>query len=411
MIDKRGRVSYRLNGILGWLFLFFVLSDCFHFAFIHEEVQKMAHWMGDAIIVIWILYEVFQSRRTFVWAKEYRFILIFQCLIIVSIINAFIIYAQTPSQSFRVIYPWTEYLFFFFLIKKKANVDNIFYASLILTVLRFLLWGYIFSTADYDLLNLQVREIDEEQRGVIRLSIPGGQFSIFVAFWCLGKYTISKKVFYLLFFILCFIFLLLGVSRQHIVAFSIISMLFLLKHIPFYKKVILIVFTSVFLYYVLPRLTLYQQMYSFTQQQMYDNDGGRNDVRVLGATYYLTEFKQPLYTKIFGNCKYHAESQWGEKANYLIRNRGFVLSDFGIVGIYIYFGIAGVSLFLYMLYWVWKKETTAEYDSMKYYIYFLYAGSIASHSLELSTFTTAVALYLLSTNSQEKKKCKNLISE
>lgn len=399
---KRSASTWSYEGIVAWLLVFFVIADCFKLAFIPQAVPKVLHWGLDISLFLWFLVEVYQRRIPNRILHEYRFVWLFILLVLISMINALIFYNQSLDQSFRVISQWFEYLLVFWIAKKRYNVNDLYYAMFIFTLLVWGLWLYVFLSGEM-IVYMDVSEGDlEGARGIERIKIPGGSISTLFMFWSMGKYVkYGKKIYIIIFFISC-MFVLFSVSRQHIVAFSIISLLFFFQGLALYKKFIMVITVGIFFYAILPRITIYQRLTEITEQQMDQNDGMINDVRTRGAIYYATQFDQSFYTKIFGNCKYHADSPYGNKINYVVYNYGYVLSDIGFVGIYIYFGIAGLILFGYLLYWTWRQKTDDEYKALKYMVYYLYLGNILSHSLEMSTFIIPCALYLLHMNSRKQ---------
>lgn len=396
--------SWSYGGIVAWLVVFFIIADCFWFVFIPEAVPKLLHWGLDAFLLLWFSCQVIYQKITQTILRRYRFVRLFMLLVIVTMVNAYVLYGQTFDQSFRVIGFWFEYIMVFWLVRKKFSVDSLYYAAF---VFSFMVWGlWLYTLLSGNIITLMdVADSDlEGGRGIERIKISGGAIPTLFGFWSMGKYVKYNKPIYLIIFFISAMMSLFSVSRQHIVAFGAISILFFFQGFALYKKMILIAAVAVFFHVVLPQISIYQRLQELTEQQFEQNEGMKEDVRTRAAIYYTTEFDQSLYTKLCGNCKYHADSSYGKHIGKIIRLHGFVLSDIGLVGLYIYFGIAGLLLFGYILYWTWKSKTDEEYRALKYMIYYLFLGSILSHSLETTTFITPIAFFLIGTGYRRKRR-------
>lgn len=387
--------SWSYEGIVTWLIVFFIIANCFKLIIIPEIVPKLLHWGLDAFLLFWFLYQVIYQKLSKSIMRRYRFVWLFMLLVVVTMVNAYVFYGQTFDQSFRVIGCWFEYILVFWLARKRFSVDSLYYAVFIFSFMIWGLWLYTLLSGNI-ITMMDVADSDlEGARGIERIKISGGAIPTLFGFWSMGKYVKYNKPIYLIIFFISAMFSLFSVSRQHIVAFGAISILFFFQGFALYKKTILIAAVAVFFYVVLPKITIYQRLQEITEAQFEQNEGMKEDVRTHAAIYYTTEFDQSFYTKIFGNCKYHADSPYGNKISYVAYNYGYVLSDIGFVGIYIYFGIAGLLLFGYILYWTWKSKTDEEYRALKYMIYYLYLGNILSHSLETTTFIVPIAFFLI----------------
>ena len=336
----------------------------------------------------WYLYTNRQKKSLLL--KPVEFIL----LVLLSFINAFFLNDQSISLSFRANYGWLYYSIFYFLIAKKIRAGEIYAACTIFVFIRLSLYYYTLLTGNL-IFNLENEQVDMGgSRGVIRIYTPGAMITYFWGFWSLGKYLKYEKKIYMIFFLMTLLQSLLEVSRQHIVIYAVLSSLLLFYKLSILKKLL---FTGVllsFFVFILPQIKIYQELVNLTEHQQYATNGFRDDVRLNGIKYYILDYPQSIYTKVMGNSKYHYESKYGKKMNHIIQKYGFILSDIGFVGIYIYWGLLGLLFYAYLFYWVIRISPPLEFLSLKYFVCFLYFANIFSNSIEGSTMALPIALYI-----------------
>ena len=366
------------------------------FVFLPTAVPKVLHWGLDAVLLLYFTHAMLMKRLPQWQVRQWWFLLAFIGIVLLSMVTAQFVHSQNFGQSFRVIYMWMEYIFVFVWAKRSFRENNLFIAMGIWTIFHFCLWLFTYITGIY-LFDTMVSEGDYEEaaRGIARIKVPGGSICSLWGLWSLGLYLSSRKARYLLPFFMFVLLTVLAVSRQHIVVMIAVSALLYFREVRWYKKA-LFIFSYVVALSVLPHLKVFQAMSELTENQMEKNDNMRDDIRVNAAVYYVFAYQQSNYTRLMGNCKYHANSPYGRSIARVIMLYGFVLSDIGFVGIYIYFGIVGLLLVFYMLYWAWRQHVPLAYKGIQYYIYLVFLGNIMSHSLDTSTLPVAIALFMIS---------------
>lgn len=375
-----------------------IVSNFFNIVFIPLNLLKILHLFFDLLVLAMFLSLLFRGRFSNVLLEKFGFLIVFLIIVLLSIISALIFRGQDLNETVRVSIRWIEYLVFFILIYKRINTYSIYNSLFIFSLIWLFCWiiGILVapmvlfdSSGDYnsDLMN--------DTRGIYRLKISGEYFIYLGGLWSLSLYLKIKKRKFLYFFIISLIVVILSVSRQHILAFILVSTILLMTRINYIKKSLILLVIFIVYFFVLPQIPIYQKLNDLTKEQMQENNGGKDDVRVLGVLYYIKDFKSNTIQKIIGNGMYHSESDYGKEIYLTGLNKGFWLSDFGFVGIYIYYGIAGLICYIWFFTFVWKIKIIESFIGIKYFIYFLFLTNFISHSFDISILAISLALYLL----------------
>lgn len=220
--------------------------------------------------------------------------------------------------------------------------------------------------------------------------------------WCLGLYVYCGKRKYIVAYLICLLFVILSVSRQHIVYYSIVGFLFLFYKIALWKKVLFIGIIFAVITYILPRMEIYRSLVDLTTTQMEVNNGGKDDVRIEAAKFFIFDFPQNIYTYIFGHGAYHSHSNYGEKM-YSIMHQGYILSDIGFVKIYIFYGLLGLMCIFYILKYVHRTKIPQEFIGIKLFIYYAFLSNIFSNNLDASMVSISICLYVIYINEIRSK--------
>jgi len=124
---------------------------------------------------------------------------------------------------------------------------------------------------------------------------------------------------------------------------------------------------------------------------------GGEYVRVLAGKYFLTEFSPSSVNMIFGNgAPYWGLSFYGMFIENLAEEKGYFLSDVGIIGMYAMFGILAVVGYIM----IWVKSIIIplprKYYYLKYYLWYLLFTSFTWFSVYHYHYliSTVFVLYL-----------------
>ena len=239
----------------------------------------------------------------------------------------------------------------------------------------------------------------EERRSGISIFFYGQGFTFLGAFYFLNKFFNHRNLVHLAFFGVSFVCLfVLTQSRMNLLALgSGFFLLLLASNFP--KKYIITVFILIAAGIFYTTATIFQGIKddSKDQAQFY-----KEDIRVLAHNYFITDFQGGTPTMLLGNgfpavgSDLAAESARGNAM-------GFWTSDVGLTGIFSYFGLLGVVIWLLFFYKVFTKRHIQNAMYLKAYFLTLLTTSFAAYSIFEPGYmpATVLALYLLRCQSTE----------
>lgn len=241
-----------------------------------------------------------------------------------------------------------------------------------------------------------------DQRGVIRLSIPGADFVVMTIFLVLTYYRKENKKGYLFLLPLLFILLLRGTRTPFFVTI-LVGMIYYLWGI---RRKWIVLFLAIFLY--AGAVYVYSLMLDSTSDnavvkyvQMTSNQIERSktieeDIRIEMARYIFTEFNDANpFRYILGNGVPGYEGKYADLIERLGNNKAYYPVDTAFTAAFTFFGIIGLLLYALLLVAVIKTKIPGRYMWVKLYIYYLYVISPTNSILVYSTLTLAIALYVM----------------
>lgn len=284
--------------------------------------------------------------------------------------------SQTLFVSIIAVLPYfISYSSFFLFKKTRINVLDmekmILWIGLVNVILTFQLWA-LFPNQLFGSIRLE-----DDGRGT-RIGITGDIFKVFLLFYSLYKYKEQKKKTWLLSTVLCFITVFISLTRQVMVITSVLSVLYYLKGIKFYKKIIAVAIAfSICLTIV--HLPYFSNLIEVTERQQDRETNGDENIRITATRYYVDEAQVNALTRIFGNgCYSYGNSDYGRDA---YRQQYMTLcfpSDVGLVSVYYLFGILAIAGMGLIVVKTIKLKIPVRFSYMKYVIYYIMLASIAS---------------------------------
>ncbi len=258
-----------------------------------------------------------------------------------------------------------------------------------------------------------------EQRGVIRLGVPGPDFVVLVIFLVLTRFR-EKKVYYLLLIPLVITLLMRG-TRTPFFATVLIGLLYYLWQIK-HKWIAMIV--CVLLY--IGSIPLYQTLLNsdsnnavvkyvqMTSNQIERSKYKEEDIRIEMAKYMFTKFDEGKFFRIiFGNGYPGYNGKYANVITQLGEKRSYYPVDTAFTTIYVYFGIIGLVLYAYLFIIIVRTKVTKEGIFAKLYVFYLFLLTPTNCSLVTATTTLAIALYIInkthiSNNLRENNKLSRI---
>jgi hypothetical protein len=373
------------------------------------EVRFLGDLIGIKLPFLFVFFIVLISLRYFYSCKG-AFVLPVQMLtfsMLFSILAAYLVWDQGVIHSLLRTIPLTVIPLFFLLhifkfpIKLLENVIiGIGYLYLVLNIFQLLNPGTAYF--GYALID-ETTGGYTESRGVTRVIFPGAGIFWLACFISISKLTsnIGNKYVLLPLAIYGFLVPIIQATRQLIAYIIFLYFLHFGFKISLAKKVIITFLISIIVIYI---GTLDLPVFKGIAQETKETKGeGSKYIRVITGTYYLTEFSDTIFSKIFGNGVPSEKSNYGTITTRLV-NKGIFLEDVGIIGLYSQAGIFAIIAWIF----IWYKSLTInlpkKFYYCKYYLWMLLFTSLTSGSIYNVSYAVSTALVLYIFNQVELDK-------
>lgn len=250
-----------------------------------------------------------------------------------------------------------------------------------------------------------------EDRGVIRIIFPGAGIFILSLFISITKLTTttSYRWFWVAFCSLGVIIPVMQVTRQFIAGVLLVYLFHLIKSVSLPKKIIII---SLFVVAVGVVINAQIPMVEgVIEAQERDLSLGKKYIRVLAGEYFLYDYSPNDLSVIFGNgAPYWGIGKYGVFNEKLADEKGYYLSDVGIIAVYAMFGIFAIIGFIIIWGISFLIPLPPKYQYAKYYLWYILFTSFTWYSVYHYHYliSTILALYIFQKGIDETEK-KNKI--
>jgi hypothetical protein len=325
-------------------------------------------------------------------------IIIYFIGLIINILAAYFHYGQHFRDSFLLFGPFYFILFYFSLHEMQISrkyVENVIIVFAILYSFIYLIQLYYYPKPlfTYDM---------HADRGTIRLRIQGNGFLVLAFFLLLNRYLINQKftnIFLLGFF---FAILLKGGFRTLTFATLLITVLMVVKLIPYaiknYITIILAIGVFAGLIYSRGSSAIIKNMISTTQKQ---RNEGQKYIRARCLNYYLTIYPAKKSYYIFGGGFSTGSNNLEARSDQYIEDKfGYYWVDLGLIGFYIVVGaIACFGILWYTLKAIFTKVPPEMVYLNFYFLYLLFVSFTTMEIYRNGVFAVeAIVLYLIDVN-------------
>lgn len=302
---------------------------------------------------------------------------------ITSILNAQLFHDQNLVTSFIAVLPYLfAYLVFFILLKFDIPKDSIIKIIFIFCYISMAFYIVNFFTLPNRFFGGAIDEVDIS-RGFARIGVFSIELIVFMLFYSINKWSLTKKKSYLCLIILSVVYIFLSLTRQIIFLSLLLGVILYISKQSIYKK-ILVVFISILVYtYVLPKIPIYNSLVELSEIQAEENHNGEENIRITAWRFYTYEYQENIFTAIFGNgVPSLGNSKWGDEFQKTIYfeygGNGCFTSDVGWAGFYWNYGIfATLGLICLLLKAIFcKKSKDNKY--LTYWCVFIFLTSITS---------------------------------
>ena len=280
--------------------------------------------------------------------------------------SMFIAYAY-HNQGFTttlIVQRFMYFYFFYYLLHylqpKAIELERIIvYLGIIYSII------YILQYIAYPIILLDTR-IGVE-RGTIRIFFPGATYMFVAYFIILQQYFTFNRFRYLLLLLLFFtVGGILQGTRQSLAMMVLLTGANILFSKRIKSKIGIIAISLVgvgAIFFIFQDIFI--QMFNVSKQQ---SQNASQNIRVLAATFFLTDFMPAKIAYIFGNGQDSLNAAFGVKVNYYKTFYGFYQSDVGLIGDYSKFGLLYVAAQLSIMFRIIFGKIHKNLAYLKYFM-------------------------------------------
>lgn len=291
------------------------------------------------------------------------------------------------------------YLFYFFLHALRVKPDELERLFIIASII--FLFIYFVQYVLYP--NILFGSRASEERGTVRIFIPGGAFAVFMYYYFLQKtFTTDKKIAAVYCLAMLAVPILQG-TRSSILTLLLGTLIFILINKQVKSKVLattLILISAVLVYFIFQDIIMNLIEVSKSQTSQEDDD-----IRVKSAKFFLYEFSPTALNRWIGNGEAHLAAPYGVKVFFYKTNFGFYQSDIGIIGEYSYYGVLYVICVFLILRKLLITKIEPRYSYIKFWAVILIFEELMGGAFSRPTVIMVItgALYIYDVSSFELK--------
>lgn len=347
--------------------------ELFKLSAIPSPIRMLSQILATGIMILLIIISIIYLPRPAVKMNFSTPILILLIASIPSIFIATIYHHQSFVGSLLGTRILLFYLFYFYL--HFFNISVKFLIRVIVGVGLLAVGLYYLQFFLYPKRVLDIHII--EGRGTIRLFVAGMLCTQAAYFYFLNQFFTKKKLVHLILtFLLLSIFILQG-TRQLIFPLAFLTLISILITRQVKSKLLVFTIVSlsvVALFFVFQ--TIFIELTKVSSSQVANLSEG---IRLRAAKFFLTTFMPNNLAYIFGNGNSFPGSLYYQNMIIYAMKYGFFLSDIGLIGDYVKFGIVFTIAGLAMLVKSLTFKVSPKYQFLKFYIlaqcFTLIAGS------------------------------------
>jgi hypothetical protein len=337
----------------------------FQLSALGEQFFKIGELAGIFIIVfLWALTLFYDKSNSFKHNFNYPLILIF-----FGVFLSMFMASSGHDQDFyitaiaqRMMYFYLLYFLLHNLRIRQNSIEKIILGIAILYALLFMIQFII-----YPKIIFETRI--EQERGTLRIFLPGLSFLIISYFYSINKILLKHKFIFLIPALLFLvIFILLG-TRQILFSVLFVTLLNIIFSGTFTSKFIitpLLVICIFTLYFMFQNV--FDELLQVTKEQSTE---WTDDPRVKAAQYFLDDFYPNRIAYITGNGAHSLNSPYGVQIESVKINKGLYQSDIGILGDFTKYGFFFI-LGVFLIFWkVFSKKLLPEFIFIRYFFLFI----------------------------------------
>jgi hypothetical protein len=349
-------------GSLIVIFSIICYFELFAFRFIPYPIRALSPVLGIAVLVFFILIRIIYQPEALI---KMNFSFLIMLLILGSLPSYFIaryFHRQTLLISTFANRTIWFYLLYFFVHLYKVPVKHIIRIITVFGLLVVFLYFVQYSIYPTRILAINIIE----GRGTIRLFVTGMLCAQFTYFYYLNQFFQKNRPIYLVLSLLTISIFILQGTRQLIFALAFLTVVNLLVSKRIRGRAFMTIGVSAA--FVLVFMLFREIFLELTRVSTVQSVNLGSDVRLRAARFFLTEFMPNKWAYILGNGSNGAGSAYDQKMLIYQLKYGFFISDIGVLGDYVKYGIVFVVAGLLLLVKSILFKTTPEFQYLKFYI-------------------------------------------
>ncbi|WP_026632243.1 hypothetical protein [Dyadobacter alkalitolerans] len=385
--------------------LFFPIASyfCYRYVGINDQILKFVYFITLPIILVAVFPEMFRRNPITLYSSIIRNIF---CLIVISMICAYLFWDQDFSVSYRVTAVYLAICYFFLLQKHKPDLAFIEKVIWFLCIQYIVLWMFGIYKAPQLVFGLDRDGVVSNERGFYRLFIPGKTIIVLCYFLALNKFCTTGRYLWTIVAVALFTVIVMHVIRQVILITVVVSAFYLLSEKKIGWKIALVSLLCFWFGsgFFADDSGILGRLISISEEQIERNQIEEEDIRLQEYKYFFSEYSKNWLTVLIGNGFAHSEGPFGEMESKLAREKFFFGSDVGYAEIYIRLGIVGLICYCLIFFRAVRQRVPAPFVYAKLFIVYLAFANIAASWVFHDTIIICFCLYILERCFQEDLK-------
>lgn len=337
-----------------------------------------------------IFYAIYDNSFRFSYNFS-LFILIILFSLPFSMIIANFYHNQSIGESLfsqRSIYYYFLYFTLHQLKTKPKDLEKIIIILALVYVALYLLQFFLYPREIFN-------TVIHKDRKTIRIAITGLSYMVVAYFIVLQAFLRHNRLKYLVLYITFLIIIILLGSRFLLLSITSITLFILVVEKKIKSKIaiyLLIALGGVFLYIAFDNI--FQEFVFATKET---RETGFENIRIKAAKYFLSKFFPTKLSYIFGNGASSAHSELSTRLDFLGIKYGYYLSDIGIIGNYVNYGVIFILGVFGIIYNSLRIKIQSEYNYIKYFFILNALTIITGGGFAQTDFivTAIITIYML----------------
>jgi hypothetical protein len=231
-----------------------------------------------------------------------------------------------------------------------------------------------------------------KERGTIRILLEGMPYLIISYYYALQKFLESQKLKYSLFLLASLIIVIFIGSRSLLFTILATTMLNLILSKRIKSKLLIYTISTLGIVMV---IFIFQNIFKeIIETALYRDPLNSENIRYKTLKYFLSGFSPNTLTYIFGNGASGASSELTRNLWVTSQRYGYYLSDIGLIGEYVSYGIIFILSILLIIYKTLTSKIQPQFNYIKYYYAFIVIAMVLGGGFDNSDFIVLICITL-----------------